>query len=97
MRKRKIEWRKRNIIASLIDEYDIESYEDTQDTLKDSQDWTIENRFKVELDNHLCYGPYERNESSNSTNGNRSKMVRRKYYQLEIDVTQDCDEFLQPK
>lgn len=64
---------KRNIIASLIEEYDIKSAEDIQDALKDLLGGTIENILKAELDNHLGYEPYERNESSNSRNGNKSK------------------------
>ena len=42
---------KRNIIASLIEEYDIKSAEDIQDALKDLLGWTIENMLKAELDN----------------------------------------------
>ena len=77
--------RKRNIIASLIEEYDIQSAEDIQDALKDLLGGTIESMLKAELDNHLGYEPYERNESSNSRNGSKSKMVRSKCGQLQID------------
>ena len=44
---------KRNIIANLIEEYDI------QDALKDLLGGTIENMLKAELNNHLGYEPYE--------------------------------------
>ena len=71
---------KRNIIANLIEEYDI------QDALKDLLGGTIENMLKAELNNHLGYEPYERYESSYSRNGKKYKMVRSKYGQLEIDV-----------
>ena len=84
-RKEKMSEGKRNIIASLIEEYDIQSAEDTQDALKDLLGATIESMLKAELDNHLGYEPYERNESSNSRNGSKSKMVRSKCGQLQID------------
>lgn len=96
-RKEKFSEGKRNIIASLIEEYDIQSAEDIQDALKDLLGGTIENMLKAELDNHLGYEPYERNESSNARNGNKSKIVRSKYGQLEIDVPQDRDGSFEPQ
>lgn len=96
-RKEKFSEGKRNIIASLIEEYDIQTAEDIQGALKDLLGGTIENMLKAELDNHLGYKPYERNESSNSRNGNKSKMVRSKYGQLEIDVPQDRDGSFEPQ
>ena len=99
MRKRKEKFSegKRNIIASLIEEYDIKSAEDIQDALKGLLGVTIENMLKAELDNHLCYEPYERNNSSNSRSGNKYKMVRSKYGQLEIDVPQDRNWSFEPQ
>ena len=44
---------KRNIIASLIEEYDIKSAEDIQDALKDLLGGTIENMLESDLDNHI--------------------------------------------
>lgn len=52
---------------------------------------------KAELDNRLGYEPYERNESSNARNVNKSKLVRSKYGQLEIDVPQDRDRSFEPQ
>ena len=96
-RKEKMSEGKRNIIASLIEEYDIQSAEDIQDALKDLLGGTIESMLKAELDNHLGYEPYERNESSNSRNGSKSKMVRSKCGQLQIDVPQDRDGSFEPQ
>lgn len=95
-RKEKLSEGKRHIISSLIQEYDIQSAEDIQEALKDLLGGTIENMLKAELDNHLGYEPYERSESSNSRNGNKPKMVRSKYGQLEIDVPQDRDGSFEP-
>ena len=96
-RKEKLSEGKRNIIANLIEEYDIQTAEDIQDALKDLLGGTIENMLKAELDNHLGYETYERNQSSNSRNGKKSKMVRSKYGQLEIDVPQDRDGSFEPQ
>lgn len=52
-RKEKLSEGKRNIIASLIEEYDIKSAEDIQDALKDLLGGTIENMLKADLDNHI--------------------------------------------
>jgi len=95
-RKERLSEGKRHIISSLIQEYDIQSAEDIQEALKDLLGGTIENMLKAELDNHLGYEPYERSESSNSRNGNKPKMVRSKYGQLEIDVPQDRDGSFEP-
>ena len=93
-RKEKFSEGKKNIIASLIEEYDIQSAEDIQEALKDLLGGTIESMLKAELDNHLGYNPYERSDSDNSRNGSKSKIVRSKYGQFEIDVPQDRKRFL---
>ena len=41
---------------------------------------------KAELNNHLGYEPYERTENSNSRNGNKSKKLRRKYGEIEVNI-----------
>ena len=64
-RKERLTEGKKNIIASLIEEYDIKTAEDIQDALKDLLGGTIESMLKAELDNHLGYDPYERTENSN--------------------------------
>lgn len=46
---------------------------------------------QAELNNHLGYEPYERDESSNSRNGNKSKKVRSTYGEFQIDVPQNRD------
>ena len=56
MRKRKerMSEGKKNIIAALLQEYNIQSAEDIQYALKDLLGGTIE----AELDDHLGYAPY---------------------------------------
>ena len=52
---------KRNIIQSLIEEYDIETAEDIQEELKDLLGGTIKSMMEAEMDEHLGYDPYECN------------------------------------
>ncbi|WP_316719128.1 IS256 family transposase [Terrisporobacter petrolearius] len=96
-RKQKLSEGKGNIIANLIEEYDIQSAEDIQEALKDLLGGTIESMLKAELDNHLGYEPYERTESSNSRNGSKPKMVRSQYGEFEIDVPQDRENTFEPQ
>lgn len=99
MRKRKerLSEGKKNIIADLIKEYDIQSAEDIQDTLKDLLGGTIESMLTAELDNHLGYGEYERSDSSNARNGKKQKQLRSKYGEITIDVPQDCNSSFEPQ
>lgn len=41
------------------------------------------------MDNHLGYDRYERSGEPNYRNGTKSKMVRSKYDEFEVDVPQD--------
>lgn len=51
---------KRNIIRQLPEEYDIQTAEDIQDTLKDLLGGTIKEMMEAEIDNHLGYEKSER-------------------------------------
>ncbi len=88
---------KQNIIKALLNEYDIQSAEDIQDALKDLLGGTIQSMLEAEMDNHLGYEPYERSESSNARNGKKSKTVRSKYGEMEIEVPQDRESSFQPE
>ena len=67
---------KKNIIAALIDEYDIETADDIQEALKDLLGGTIKSMMEAEMDEHLGYERYERNDGDNYRNGTKSKKVR---------------------
>lgn len=64
---------KKNIIASLIEEYDIETADDIQEALKDLLGGTIKSMMESEMDEHLGYESYERSDSDNYRNGTKSK------------------------
>ena len=88
---------KKNIIAALLQQYDIQSAEDIQDALKDLLGGTIKEMLEVEMDNHLGYVPYERSENQNSRNGYKQKQIRSKYGEATINVPQDRESSFEPK
>ena len=51
---------KKNIIAELIEEYDIRTAKDIEDALRDLMGGTIQEMLEAELDEHLGYSSYER-------------------------------------
>lgn len=77
---------KKNIIAALLQEYDIHSAEDIQDALKDLLGGTIQSMLEAEIDQHLRYAPYERTDNIDARNGEKSKTIRSKYGEMDIDV-----------
>lgn len=88
---------KKNIIASLLQEYDIKSAEDIQDALKDLLGGTIQSMLEAEMDLHLGYEPYERTDNENSRNGTKPKKIRSTYGETQIDVPQDRDSSFEPQ
>lgn len=88
---------KKNIIASLIEEYDIKTAEDIQEALKDLLGGTIQNMLESEMDHHLGYKPYERTENPNSRNGTKSKSLRSSVGEIDIDVPQDRECSFKPQ
>ena len=65
---------KKNIIQSLIEEYDIETAEDIQEALKDLLGGTIKSMMESEMDEHLGYEPYERGEKDKYRNGTKKRV-----------------------
>ncbi len=88
---------KKNIIAALIDEYDIETADDIQEALKDLLGGTIKSMMEAEMDEHLGYESYERSDNDNYRNGTKTKKVRSNYGEFEIDVPQDRNSTFEPK
>ena len=88
---------KKNIIAALLQEYEVETAEDVQEALKDLLGGTLEEMLQAEMTDHLGYEEYERTESENARNGSKTKSVRSKYGELEIAVPQDRKSSFEPK
>ena len=89
--------RKRNIISSLLEEYDIETADDIQEALKDLLGVTIKSMLESEMDEHLGYKNYERNDNNNYRNGTKKKTLRSNYGEFEIDVPQDRQSSFEPE
>lgn len=88
---------KKNIIAALLEEYDIKTADDIQDALKDLLGGTIKSMMEAEMDEHLGYANYERSDSDNYRNGTKSKKVRSNYGAFEISVPQDRNSTFEPQ
>lgn len=88
---------KKNIIAALIDEYNIETAEDIQEALKDLLGGTLKSMMEAEMDEHLGYESYERRNNPNYRNGTKTKTVRGNLGEIELAVPQDRDSTFEPK
>lgn len=88
---------KKNIIAALIDEYDIQTADDIQEALKDLLGGTIKSMMEAEMDEYLGYESYERSDNDNYRNGTKKKRVRGNYGEFEIDVPQDRNSTFEPQ
>ena len=88
---------KKNIIAELIEEYDIRTAKDIEDALRDLMGGTIQEMLETELDEHLGYSSYERSDSSNYRNGKKTKKIHENLGETEIEVPQDRDGTFEPK
>ena len=62
------------MLGSNIDEYDIETADDIQEALKDLLGGTIKSMMEAEMDEHLGYERYERNDGDNYRNDTKSKV-----------------------
>ena len=88
---------KKNIIAELIEEYDIRTAKDIEDALRNLMGGTIQEMLETELDEHLGYSSYERSDSSNYRNGKKTKKIHENLGETEIEVPQDRDGTFEPK
>ena len=88
---------KRNIIAGLLQEYDIRTAKDIEDALKDLLGGTIQEMLEAEMDEHLGYSSYERSDNSDYRNGKKTKKIRGNFGETEIEVPQDRDGSFEPK
>lgn len=88
---------KKNIIKSLIEEYDIETAEDIQEALKDLLGGTIKSMMETEMTDHLGYEKSERADTDNYRNGTKKKTVCSHYGEFELDVPQDRNSSFEPK
>ena len=87
---------KKAVIHGLLDEYDIQTADDVQEALKDLLSGTIQSMLEAEMNEHLGYEKYERDDEPNYHNGTKPKTVRSKYGEFEVDVPQDRNSTFEP-
>ena len=88
---------KKNIIASLIEEYDIKTTEDIQEALKDLLGGTIKSMLEAEMDEHIGYEKYQHSDGNNYRNGTKKKNVRSTYGEFQVEVPQDRNSTFDPQ
>lgn len=98
-RKERMAPEKKNLIAELIQMYDIKTAEDIQDALKDLLGGTIQEMLEAELDEELGYDRYEKTETpkENYRNGHKPKRLKSRDGELSIQVPQDRNSEFEPK
>lgn len=88
---------KKNIIANLIEEYDIKTTEDIQEALKVLLGSTIKSMLEAEMDEHIGYRKYQHSDGNNYCNDTKKKNVRSTYGEFQVDIPQDRNSTFDPK
>ena len=96
-RKERISEGKRELIQGLFREYEIGSVKDIEAALKDLMGETIEEMLEAEMNEHLGYEKYTREEKDNYRNGYKDKKVTSNLGSLTIEVPQDRNSTFEPQ
>ena len=80
---------KKNIIATLIEEYYIKTTEDIQEALKDLLGGTIKSMMEAEMDEHIGYEKYQHSDATNYRNGVKKRNVHSTFGEFQVEVPQD--------
>ena len=88
---------KKNIIATLIEEYDIKTAEDIQEALKDLLRGIIKSMMEAEMDEHIGYEKYQRSDTTNYRNGVKKKNIRSTFGVFQVEVPQDRNSTFKPQ
>lgn len=70
-------------------EYDIQSVEDIQDTIKDLPSGTIKEMMVAKMDEYLGCEKSERSDNEDYRNGYKHKRANSRYGSMEIEVPQE--------
>jgi len=97
--KEKLSPEKKDVIASLLETYDIKTTADLQEALKDLLGGTIQEMLESELDEELGYEKHEKTElpKINYRNGYKPKTLRSTMGEFEIDIPKDKNSEFNPK
>lgn len=88
---------KKNIIATLIEEYDIKTAQDIQEALKDLLGGSIQSMLEAEMEEHIGYEKYQHSDGANYRNGTKKKNIRSTYGEFQVEVPQDRNSSFDPK
>ena len=88
---------KKNIISTLIEEYDIKTAEDIQEALKDLLGGTIKSMMEAEMDEHIGYEKYQHSDTTNYRNGVKKKNIRSTFGVFQVEVPQDRNSTFKPQ
>ena len=88
---------KKNIISTLIEEYDIKTVEDIQEALKDLLGGTIKSMMEAEMDEHIGYEKYQHSDTINYRNGVKKKNIRSTFGEFQVEVPQDRNSTFKPQ
>ena len=95
----KLSEEKRNIIANLLETYEIKTTGDIHEALKDILGGTIQEMLEVELDEHMGYAKSEQtaDAKTNYRNGYKPKILKSAVGELPIEMPQDRNSTFEPK
>ena len=79
---------KRNMIHQLLEEYDMQTAEDIQETLKDLIGGTIKEIMEAEMDDRLGCQKSERSDKDDYRNSYKRNRVNSNYGAMKIEVPQ---------
>ena len=98
MAKKKISPERQNLVKELIKEFNPKTAGDVQDMLKELFAPMLQGMLEGEMDDHLGYSKYERNDEPvlNTRNGHSQKTVSTSFGDMEIDIPRDRDSEFEP-
>ena len=96
-RKSALSEEKRNVIAQLLDIYEIKTAADVQEALKDLLGGTLQSMLEAELDQQIEEYEEADPEYNDSRNGYKGKTLRSSLGEIPIQVPQDRNSDFEPK
>lgn len=96
---KKLSPERKELISKLIEEFEIKSVKDIEDTFKEMFSPILQDMLEGELENHLGYEKYEHIGESNinSRNGHSSKTVTTSFGDMELEIPRDRNSTFEPQ